>query len=172
VWCRIWGAESAVIPSCLALLPARAGDGPTFRFDDLRHVRIRLVEQFVKLRFGLLAPVPRVVKRTDLRLALVTLRRLEQQIVFALGIERRVQVHQVDRFGGNGIPEHVQVVAVVEVVHGLDFTKWQSDTVGGGGMAPKVIIFGTHSLCPVAYSRAGQNPVVISMDVFSYSAAQ
>ena len=54
------------------------------------------MDDFIKLAFGLLAPVPGILEGGNLSLALVTLGGLEQEIVVALGVERGVEVNQVN----------------------------------------------------------------------------
>ena len=56
-------------------------------------------------------------KRRDLRLALVPLGRFEQEIVVALGIERRVEVDEVNGFVREVVAQDVEVVAEVKLVH-------------------------------------------------------
>src|ERR1039457_6422514 len=75
------------------------------------------MHQFVELALGLFAPMPRVFKRRDLRLALVPLGRFEQEIVVALGVERRVEVDEVNGFVLEVLAEHLQVVAEEKLVH-------------------------------------------------------
>ena len=86
------------------------------------------VHQFVELALGLLAPMPRVFKRDDLRLALVPLGRFEEEIVVALGIKRRVEIDEVNGFGRDVVTQDVQVVAIVKGVHGL--VMYQGDGHG------------------------------------------
>ncbi len=83
----------------------------------LGHVGVGLMQQFDELTLGLLAPVPRVLERLDLRFALLPLRRFEQQVVVAFGIERRIEIDQVHRLVGNALPQHVKVVAEIELIH-------------------------------------------------------
>ena len=75
------------------------------------------VNQFVELALGLFAQMPRVFKGRDLRLALVPLGRFEQEIVVALGIERRVEVDEVNGFVLDVFLEDVEIVAEEELIH-------------------------------------------------------
>ena len=75
------------------------------------------VHQFVELALGLFAQMPRVFKGRDLRLALVPLGRFEQEIVVALGIERRVEVDEVNGFVLDVFLEDVEIVAEEELIH-------------------------------------------------------
>ena len=76
------------------------------------------MQQFGKLALGLLSPMPGVLERGDLRVRLMTFRRLEQQVVIAFGIERRIEVDQVNRRVADvrAHAERVEVVAKVERV--------------------------------------------------------
>ena len=109
------------------------------RLHHLGHVGVGRVHQLVELAFGLLAPMPRVFKRRDLRGAVILgraalLRRLsaapadrqvspttngrfEEEVVVALGIERRVEVDEVNGFVLDVLAEHHQVVAEEELIH-------------------------------------------------------
>ena len=75
------------------------------------------MHQFVELALGLFAPMPRVFKGRDLRLALVPLGRFEEEIVVALGIERRVEVDEVNGFSREVVAQDVEVVAEIELIH-------------------------------------------------------
>lgn len=79
------------------------------------------VNDFVELALGLFAPMPRIFKRRDLRLALVALGRFEEEIVVALGVERRIEVDEVNGFGRKVLAHHLKVVAEVELVHAKEF---------------------------------------------------
>lgn len=67
-------------------------------FHHLGHVGVGLVEEFVELAFGLSPPVPRVFEGSDLRFALLALGRFEEEVVVALGIEREIEIDQINRF--------------------------------------------------------------------------
>ena len=90
------------------------------RLHHLGDVGVGRVDQFVELALGLFTPMPRVFKRRDLRLALVSLGRFEEEIVVALGIERWVEVDEVNGFIFDVLAEHQQIVAEVELVHPRD----------------------------------------------------
>src|SRR5689334_539966 len=70
------------------------------------------------LLIGCRSPYPSIAKRLDLSsirgpgVAMIA----EQHIVIAVRIERRVQIHEVDRLGGYVLSQHVEVVAVVQPV--------------------------------------------------------
>ena len=83
------------------------------------HVGAATGFDFMKLPACLLAPMPGILKCGDLRVALHALGRFEQQVVVALGIERRIEINQIDRFIRNVIAQNIEVIAVVEFVHGL-----------------------------------------------------
>ena len=86
-------------------------------FHHFRHVGVRLMEEFVKFTLGLLVPMPGVLEGFNLRLAVVAARRFEEQIVVALGIERRVEIDEVNGFVRNVLAEDLEIVAVIELVH-------------------------------------------------------
>ena len=75
------------------------------------------MNDFIELALGLFAPMPRVFKRRDLRLALVPLGRFEQEIVVALGVERRIKVDQVNGFVREVVAQDVKVVAEEKLIH-------------------------------------------------------
>ena len=87
------------------------------RLDHLRQVGVRAVDDVVVFALGLLVPVLGVLKRLDLRLAVLPLGRFEEEIVVALGVERRVEVDEVHGFVREVVAEDVEVVAVVKPVH-------------------------------------------------------
>lgn len=80
---------------------------------------VGLAQDFVELALRLLAPVPEILERGDLGVGLVALWRLEQQVVVALGVERRVQINQVHRFSSHVLAQDMQVVAEIQPVHRL-----------------------------------------------------
>lgn len=53
-----------------------------------------------------------------LRRARLSLGRFEQEIVVALGIEWRVEVDEINGLGRDVVAEDVEVVAIVELIHG------------------------------------------------------
>ena len=67
---------------------------------------------------GFLGPLPSVGEGPDLRRRLLSRPLAEQHVVGGVGVEGRVQVHQVHRLGGDVVPQHLKVVAVVEGVRG------------------------------------------------------
>ena len=87
------------------------------RLDHLRQVGVRAVDDLVVFALGLLVPVPGVLKGLDLRRAALPLGRFEEEIVVALGIERRVEVDEVNGFAREVVAEDMEVVAVVKLVH-------------------------------------------------------
>jgi len=62
--------------------------------------------------------VPRILERRYLRLGFGPRFVLEQDVVIAVGIKRRVQIDQVNRLVPYAVPQDVQIVAVVKGVHG------------------------------------------------------
>ena len=61
-------------------------------------------------------PVPGILERLDLRVAVVAFGRFEQDVVVGVRIERRVEVDQVHAFGAHVIAQDVEIVAVIERV--------------------------------------------------------
>ena len=88
-----------------------------------------MVQQFLKLAGGLLAPRPRIFERFNLRLALFSLGRFEQEIVVALGVERRVEIDEVNSLVLNVLTQHLKVVAEVKLVHAMRRLGKQSRAV-------------------------------------------
>ena len=109
------------------------------RLHHLGNVGVGRVHQFVELALGLFAPMARVFKGRDLRLALVPLGRLEQEIVVALGIERRVEIDQIHAviWKRGAVAQHVEVVAKVKPVHQRRLGE------GGGGVNFAAVALGT-----------------------------
>jgi hypothetical protein len=75
------------------------------------------VQEFIKFALGLLVPMPGVLEGFNLRLAVVAARRFEEQVVVALGIERRVEIDEVNGCVRNVLAEDLEIVAVIELVH-------------------------------------------------------
>jgi len=104
-------------------------------------VGVGRVHQFVELALGLFAPMPRVFKRRDLCLAVIGrarhsvravvclaqpgahgsdapyLGRLEQEIVVALGVERRGEVDGVNGFRCEVVADHIQIIPEEKLIH-------------------------------------------------------
>ena len=70
------------------------------RLNHLGGIGVGLVQNLLVLVLGLIAPVPRILKGRNLRLAGVALRRLEQQVVIALAVVRRIEIDQIDALFG------------------------------------------------------------------------
>ena len=64
----------------------------------------------------LLRPLPRIRERLDLRWRLLPRPLLEQHVIAGIGIERRVQIHQVHRLIRHILPQHRQVVPIIKRV--------------------------------------------------------
>jgi hypothetical protein len=61
--------------------------------------------------------MPGVLEGFNLRLAVMAARRFEEQIVVVLGIERRVEINEVNGFVRNVLAEGLEIVAVIKLVH-------------------------------------------------------
>jgi len=81
-----------------------------------RGIGVRPGYYLIKGTLGGLIPVPRVLERLDLGLRLLAGRRLEQDVIGGIGVERRIEVDHVHRIVRDALPEHGEVVAVVEGV--------------------------------------------------------
>jgi hypothetical protein len=54
----------------------------------------------------------------NLRLAGVAFGRLEEQVVIALAIKRRIEIDQIDTFVCEVLPQHIQIIAEEQRVSG------------------------------------------------------
>jgi hypothetical protein len=61
--------------------------------------------------------MPGVLEGFNLRLAVVAAGRFEEQVVVVLGIERRVEIDEVNGFVRKVLAEDLEIVAVIELVH-------------------------------------------------------
>ena len=79
------------------------------------------LDDFPVNRLRLLAPLPRILKRHDLRGGFFPALFLEEDVVGGAGIERWVEVDQVNTGIRHILPQNSQIVAEVELVlvHGL-----------------------------------------------------
>ena len=77
------------------------------RFHHLRDFGVVAFHQLAEFILRLPAPVPRILEGGDLRVGFVALRRFEQQVVIALGIERRIEIDQIHRFVGDVLTEYL-----------------------------------------------------------------
>jgi len=65
-----------------------------------------------------LIPPPRITKCLDLRCRTGAVLFGEKHVVVLIAVERRVKIDQIDRFIGDVTTENVEVIPVVERVHG------------------------------------------------------
>jgi hypothetical protein len=61
-------------------------------------------------------PVPGVIKRLNLRGALGAARAFKQHVIAGVGIERRVQIDQVNALIADAVAQNLQVVAVIQMI--------------------------------------------------------
>ena len=135
----------------------------------LRHVGVRLVQEFVKFALGLLVPMPGVLEGFNLRLAVIGSSgresaltrfflertdvrchgRFEEQIVVALGIERRVEINEVNGFVRKMLAEDLEIVAVIELVHWRESVRGK---IGGVNSAVATIALGDCVQASAIYS--------------------
>lgn len=88
------------------------------RFDHAADL-VGLVYQFVVCRRRAAGvPVPRVFERRDLRFAVAARFVAEQYVVIPIAVERRIKIDQIDRLVLDVVPQDLQIIAVVESVHG------------------------------------------------------
>jgi len=62
--------------------------------------------------------MPSVFESHDLRIGFESALVFEKHVVVAVRIERRVEIHKIDRLGADVSFEDIQIIAVVESVHG------------------------------------------------------
>ena len=65
---------------------------------------------------GRVVPVPGILERLDLRVAVVAFGRFEQDVVVGVRIERRIEIDQVHALVLYVIAQDVEIVAVIERV--------------------------------------------------------
>ncbi len=87
-----------------------------YGFEHPRRLDVRPFHHLGVGLFGRQRPVPGIVERLDLRLALVAVRRLEQHIVGGVGIERRVEIDEIDALAGDVLAQHREVVTIEQLV--------------------------------------------------------
>ena len=72
-------------------------------------------------RLGGSGPVPGIAERFDLRGRLAAALLFEQDVVIAVGVERRIEVDQIDGGAREVLLENVEVVSVVQRIHAVKF---------------------------------------------------
>ena len=87
------------------------------------HPLRRVLDDGVVGQLGAFAPVPGVVEGGHLRLRLLPALVLEQHVVRAVRVERRVEVDQVDRLVLDVLAQDDEVVTVVKSVHIASFLR-------------------------------------------------
>src|SRR5579863_119920 len=87
-------------------------------FNHLCHVIGCLCDQFLKCVLSGLIPMPGVLEGGDLGFAIGAALIFEEDIVIAIRVERRVQIDQVYALGGDVFTQDVEIVSIVECVHG------------------------------------------------------
>jgi hypothetical protein len=60
--------------------------------------------------------MPSIVKGLDLRLALMPVRRPEENIVTGVRVERRIEIDEIDALIGDVLAQNGEVVAIIERV--------------------------------------------------------
>ena len=80
-------------------------------------IGVAIPHHIAKRRLGTVIPVPGVIKRLDLRGGFRPGRSLEQDIIRRVGIERRVEVDQVNAVISDAVAQHAQVIAAIQMIH-------------------------------------------------------
>jgi hypothetical protein len=101
------------------------------RTEQLKRVGVAAPHDLIESLFGLVVPVPCVLECLDLRIAVVAVRRLEQDVVVGIRVEGRVEVDQVHALAGDMLAQHHQVVPVIKLV-GVPHTARVSPRVPRG----------------------------------------
>jgi len=86
------------------------------RFQHDCRVGMAAGQHFVKGALRGFVPMLGVVERLDLRLRLRAARRFEQHVVGGVRIEWRIEIDEIDALAGDAGAQHVEIVAVVELV--------------------------------------------------------
>jgi hypothetical protein len=78
---------------------------------------------FLVHRLGLHAPLPRILKRHDLRGGFFAALFLEEHVVGGVGVEGRVEVNQVNAGVRDVVAKNVQVIAKLELVFAVHLRR-------------------------------------------------
>ncbi|MGI8568447.1 MAG: hypothetical protein ACR2KT_04960 [Methylocella sp.] len=70
------------------------------------------MHHLVEGALGRLVPMPRIVKNLDLRLALVPIRRLEEDIISGVGIKGRIEIDEIDALVFDVLAQNGEIVAI------------------------------------------------------------
>jgi hypothetical protein len=87
------------------------------RAEQVGDVGIAARHHLVKGLRGFRAIVPAILERLDLAVRGRALGRLEEDVVVGVGVERRVEIDQVDALVRNVLAQHLQIVAIVKLAH-------------------------------------------------------
>lgn len=125
----------------------------------------------LKRLLGGVGPVPGVVEGLDLRGALVAGGAAEEHVIAGVRVEGRVEIDEVDGAARDALAQDVQVIAVVEVVHGEPPREWSGEdprdaAEGQGDLAVRVSPAWTDrsGLCGVGRASSGGPRVVSALD--------
>ena len=140
------------------------------RVDHLGHVHPRVLNQFKVGSFGIFAPVPGIFVSGDLRLRILPALVFELNVVGTVGVERWVEVGQVDGFIRNIFAQNIQVIAVEKCVfrdrfvgHGSSFALIAIGLIISGmgerGAEAQCLVFGDPHFFAlvISTSRARRN---------------
>lgn len=85
------------------------------------------LRQLFKRLLGFSRPVPRIAERAKLRFGLFSRRFLEDHVIVAIAVERRIEINQINTLVGDILAQNLQVVAVIERVLHLMYYKSDED---------------------------------------------
>src|SRR5262249_46145284 len=86
------------------------------RLNHFSYIGIGLLQELSEFLLCFLPPMPRVLKRRDLGVRAVSLRRLEQDVVGRVGVEGRIEVDKIDSLFLDTVAEDIETVSEVELV--------------------------------------------------------
>jgi hypothetical protein len=66
-----------------------------------------------------MVPMPGILECLDLRPGCIVAILLKYDVVVPTAVERRVEINQIDRFFVDIPPHDVEIIAVIETVHGF-----------------------------------------------------
>jgi hypothetical protein len=84
--------------------------------EHVGRLRVARLHHVVEGALGRIVPMPGVLERLDLRLAGLAGRRTKQDVVGRVRIEWRIQIDEVHALVANALAQHVEIVAVIEVI--------------------------------------------------------
>ena len=123
------------------------------RLEEIRQLLRPVGHDLTVGALGLLVPMPGVVEGMNLGGGPFAARLLEQNVVRGVGVERRVEVDEIDALIRDVLPQDVQVIAKVELVLPVS----HASPLSRGGVAEHGSRRGAHSAA--SYCRRVDTPV-------------